>query len=59
MDHISWIIWVVLDISYRLDRIGLIVSAVLSGSYCLDRIGIGLGFARRNWILCAGWFATG
>ena len=42
--------------SYRLDRIVLIV---LAGSYLLDRIGIGLGFARTNWILCAGWFYTG
>ena len=25
----------------------------------LDSIGIGIGFARRNWILCAVWFVTG
>ena len=37
-------------------RIGLIVSAGFSGSYRLDRIGIGIGFARRNWLLCAGWY---
>ena len=41
-----------------LDRIGLIVSAGSSGFYRLDRIGISLGFSRRNWILCAGWFAN-
>ena len=39
-----------------MDCIGLIVSA---GLYRLDHIVIGLGFARRNWLLCAGWFATG
>ena len=40
-----------------MDHIGLIVSAGSSGFYLLDCIGI--GFARRNWLLCAGWFATG
>ena len=40
----------------RMDHIDWIVPA---GSYWLDRIGIGLGFSRRNWLLCAGWFATG
>ena len=41
---------------YPSNRISLVVSA---GSYWLDSIGIGLWFARRNWILCAGWFANG
>ena len=28
-----------------------------AGLYRLDRIGIGfLGFSRRNWILCSGWY---
>ena len=39
-----------------MDCIGWIV---LAGLYRLDRIHIGLGFARRKWLLCAGWFATG
>ena len=38
-----------------LDRIGLNAS---TWSYRLDRIGIGLGFDRRNWILCTGYFDT-
>ena len=32
---------------------------VLAGPYRLDRIGIDIGFERRTWILCAGWFFTG
>ena len=40
---------------YCLDRIRLIV---LDGSYRRDCIGISLGFALRNWLLCAGWCAT-
>ena len=42
-----------------LDRIGWIVSTGFSGSYRLDRIGNGIGFARKNWLLCAGWFDNG
>ena len=38
--------------------IGLIVSAGYYRFYWLDRIGIGIGFAIRNWILCAVWFAN-
>ena len=57
-----------LQMRHWIDCIGLIVSAVLSdrigwillaGSYWFDGIGISLGFARRNWILYAGWFGTG
>ena len=52
MDRIGWIVSAGL---YWLDCIGLIV---LARSYRLDRIGIGLGLARRKWLLFAGWFAT-
>ena len=47
---------IVSDLLYQMDRIGWILS---DRQYWLDRIGIGIWFARRNWILCAGWFSTG
>ena len=50
---------IVSDRLYWMDLIGWIVWIVLAGLYCLDCISIGLGFARRNWLLCASWFATG
>ena len=56
LDRIGLIVLAGSSGSYRLDHIS---SIVLAGSYWLDHIGIGLGFARKNWILCAGWFDTG
>ena len=39
---------------YWMDFIGYIVWIVSAGLYWLDHISIGLGFARMNWLLCAG-----
>ena len=56
LDRIGWIVCIVSAGLYRLACIGWIL---LDGSYRMYRISIGLGFAKRNWLLFDGWFATG
>ena len=52
---IGWLVWIVSAGSYWLYCIEWIL---LAGLYLIDCISIGLGFARRNWLLYSGWFAN-